>query len=398
MPVNHVPSHDGHRLLAPYAAQGGSSKGRLHKEPESAGRSAYQRDRDRIIHSTAFRRLEYKTQVFVYHEGDHFRTRLTHSLEVAQLARDMARELWLNEDLTEAIALAHDLGHTPFGHAGERAVQQLMQAHGGYDHNAQSIRILTKLERRYAAFDGLNLTWETLEGIAKHNGPVKNPPRALQEYNQLHDLALHTYPSLEAQVAAICDDIAYNNHDMEDGLRAGFFTLDEVATLPLFGGVLAEIRAQFPALEPQRLIHELRRRSIHAMVKDVVTHTIYSIATQQVESIEHVRQAGMMLVGFSEPLQQTNTAIRTFLKTRMYHHYKVSRMTSKAARVLNELFNLFITEPECLPTEWGQQVHHAVNTQAKAEIIADYLAGMTDRYAMQEYRRCFDPDYKLMEL
>ncbi|MES2984997.1 MAG: deoxyguanosinetriphosphate triphosphohydrolase [Pseudomonadota bacterium] len=389
--MNDYPRFD----LAPYATDPAKTRGRLVSENECSMRSPHQRDRDRIIHSVAFRRLEYKTQVFVNHEGDHYRTRLTHSLEVAQLARGIARCLRLNEDLAEALALAHDLGHPPFGHAGEDGLNEAMQGFGGFDHNAQTIRILTHLENRYADFDGLNLTWETLEGIAKHNGPLigqpqsKPLPRALQAYAQQQDLALGQYSSLEAQVAAIADDIAYNNHDIDDGLRAGFFTLDDLADLPLLGDMITQARSQHPTLSLQRQSHEIIRRLINRMVGDVLATTQAGIAAHGITSAEQVRLLGVQLVTFSPEMEQAHRAIKKFLFTHMYRHYKVNRMTSKARRVVGELFRFFHAEPNCLPTDWYAQTDGA-GTQRTAEVIADFIAGMTDRFALEEYARIFD--------
>ncbi len=365
-------------------------------EGECTMRTPHQRDRDRIIHSVAFRRLEYKTQVFVNHEGDHYRTRLTHSLEVAQLARGIARCLGLNEDLTEALALAHDLGHPPFGHAGEDGINLAMAKFGGFDHNAQTIRILTHLEHRYADFDGLNLTWEVLEGIAKHNGPLigkpdsKPLPRALKYYLQQQDLALESYASAEAQVAAIADDIAYNNHDIDDGLRAGFFTLSDLEGLPLLGELIQQVRHANPMLSEQRQTHEVIRRMINRMVGDVLENTRARIAALNIKTAEDVRQVGATLVQFSAEMEVVNKSIKTFLFKHMYRHYKVNRMTSKARRVVVDLFEFFLAEPNCLPSVWYAQTDGA-GTQATAEVIADFIAGMTDRFALDEHARIFDP-------
>jgi len=376
--------------LAPYACDPAQSRGRLVPEPEDPTRSPYQRDRDRIIHSAAFRRLEYKTQVFVNHEGDHYRTRLTHSLEVAQLARSISRSLGLNEDLAEALALAHDLGHTPFGHAGEDALKEAMKEFGGFDHNAQTLRILTKLEHRYAAFDGLNLTWETLEGIAKHNGPVVQPPRAMAEYAGQHDLELRSYASAEAQVASLADDIAYNNHDIDDGLRSGLFTIARISEVPLVGESVAEVSRRYPKLEEQRLIHESIRRMIHAMVIDLLAETEARIAKERIESAHDVRHLGRPLVAFSASMQSHIAALKSFLREHMYRHWRVNRMTSKARRVVTELFAFFLAEPECLPGEW-LKLADKPGSRKTAEVAADYLAGMTDRFVIDEYERIFNP-------
>lgn len=383
-------------FLVPYACVPEQSRGRLHPETEDPGRSVYQRDRDRIIHSTAFRRLEYKTQVFVYHEGDHYRTRLTHSLEVAQLSRSVARALRLDEDLAEAIALAHDLGHPPFGHAGEDALKEAMHPYGGFDHNAQTIRILTRLESRYAKFDGLNLTWECLEGIAKHNGPLgKDIPRALEEYNRQHDLELNSWPCLEAQVAAQCDDIAYQSHDIEDGLRAGLFTLDALETHPLVGPILKETRKEYGDVEEGRLTHEVHRRMINRMVNDLINTTLKAIEAQKISDVGSIRAAGEVLAQLSETMRQDNAAIRAFLFEHMYQHYRVNRMTNKARRVVRALFDFFLNDPTCLPTSWYRKTE-GKDTRETAVIICDFIAGMTDRFALKEYARIFDTSYKLL--
>jgi dGTPase len=380
--------------LAAYACNPYESYGRLHPEKEDPTRSAHQRDRDRIIHSAAFRRLEYKTQVFVNHEGDHYRTRLTHSLEVAQLARSMSRALGLNEDLAEALALAHDLGHTPFGHAGEDALKEVMQDFGGFDHNAQTLRILTKLEHRYAEFDGLNLSWETLEGIAKHNGPVKSPPRALAEYIKKHDLKLHTYASAEAQLSSLSDDIAYNNHDIDDGLRSGLFTVDEICSVPLAGKMFNEVIKRYPNIEEHRLVHEAIRRMIHAMVIDLLAETRSRIEKTNVQSADDVRALKKPLVAFSSGMEKQIRELKDFLMVHMYRHYRVNRMTSKARRIVKELFTFFLHEPECLPTEW-QKLAGKPNNKQTAEIVADFIAGMTDRFAIDEYERLFNVRHKI---
>ncbi len=381
---------------ASYASVPERSRGRLHKEPESATRSAFQRDRDRIIHSAAFRRLEYKTQVFVYHEGDYFRTRLTHSLETAQIARSISRVLGLDEDLAEALALAHDLGHTPFGHAGEDALDEAMRPHGGFDHNAQTLKILTSLEQRYAGFDGLNLTWETLEGVAKHNGPLlplkgeKKLPEALTEYVARHDLELDTYPGPEAQVAALSDDIAYNNHDVDDGLRAGLFTVADLRDVPLVGPIFAAVEAAHPGLEESRLIHEAVRGMIGAMVEDLTAESRRHLAEAKPVDVAAVRRLGRPVIAFSDSMRANDAALKRFLYARMYRHYKVNRMASRARRVVRELFALFIAEPECLPTEWRARCNGPA-TAKTARMIADYIAGMTDRYAFKEHHRLFGP-------
>jgi dGTPase len=352
-------------------------------------RSPFQRDRDRIIHSTAFRRLKHKTQVFVYHEGDHYRTRLTHSLEVAQIARSISRALGLDEDLAEALALAHDLGHTPFGHAGEEALNAEMADYGGFSHNDQTLRILTKLERGYAEFDGLNLTWEALEGTVKHNGPVGEPRSpSIAEYNARHDLLLDTYAGPEAQVASLADDIAYNNHDIDDGLRAGLFAIADLADVPLVGPVFHDVAQHYPGLEEPRLIHESIRRMIDRMVRDMVAETRSRLHDGGCKSADEVRALGRPVAAFSAAMQDNDRALKRFLYERMYRHYRVNRMSHKARRVVRELFQLFLAEPECLPSEWRAAA--SGDAAGRARIVADYLAGMTDRFALDEHRRLFD--------
>lgn len=393
--------------LATYACHPAASRGRLHREDESATRAPFQRDRDRIIHSTAFRRLEYKTQVFVNHEGDHYRTRLTHSLEVSQLARSICRTLGMNEDLAETLALAHDLGHTPFGHSGEDALSEAMEPFGGFDHNAHTLRLVTSLEHRYAEFDGLNLTWETLEGIAKHNGPLikrtpasilnkllhrPNPPtlpRAISEYNARHNLELETYAGGEAQVASLADDIAYNNHDIDDGLRAGLFTIEQLYEVDAVGKIFREVRQKYPHIEDSRLIHEAIRRMINRMVTDLVTQTGQNIVSEHIEKPDDIRRLGKPLVSFSPAMQEANLQLKAFLMERMYRHYKVNRMASKAKRVVRDLFQFFLAEPQCLPTDW-RKLAGAPKSAATATVVADFIAGMTDRFALDEYRRVFD--------
>jgi dGTPase len=380
-------------MPASYACFPEKSRGRLRDEQIDPYRTCFQRDRDRIIHSTAFRRLEYKTQVFVYHEGDHYRTRLTHSLEVGQLARAVARMLGLDEDLSEAVALAHDLGHTPFGHAGEDALDAVMQPFGGFDHNAQTIRILTQLETQYAAFDGLNLTWETLEGIAKHNGPVASPPRALLAFQAIWDLELAGFPSLEAQIASLADDIAYLNHDIEDGLRAGLFRIEQIMSLPMVGEAFMEVASRHPLIADARLIHEGKRSMITKMVRNLVHETERRIQQFGVETVADIRASQQMIAGFSPMMMEAIGAVRAFLFEHMYQHYQVNRMTSKARRVVSDLFRFFHEDPACLPTEWRQLAEAARGMDDRAEVIADYIAGMTDRYALLEHQRLFDLYY-----
>ena len=383
-------------ILAPFASTSQLCRGRLHKEPESSFRSPFQRDRDRVIHCGAFRRMKHKTQVFVYHEGDHFRTRLTHSLEVAQIARTICRSLGLNEDLAEAVALAHDLGHTPFGHAGEDALDAAMANYGGFDHNAQTLRILTKLEQRYVQFDGLNLTWEALEGVVKHNGPLTGPhavsdrplPVAISEYIATHDLELSTFAGPEAQIAAIADDIAYNSHDLDDGLRAGLFEIDAIADLPLVGPALAKVRREYPDVGRSRHIHEVIRCLIGDMVGDLLSQSHHRITASGAESAGEIRALDHPVGAFSAAMMETNETLKKFLFTHMYRHHRVNRMTSKAHRVVTALFDLFLAEPELLTPEWrdraeGRQEH------GRARVIADYIAGMTDRYALDTYAELF---------
>jgi len=375
--------------LAPYAVPPGRTRGRLVAEPESEGRGPFQRDRDRILHSTAFRRLKHKTQVFVASEGDHYRTRLTHSLEVAQIARSVARRLALNEDLAEAVALAHDLGHPPFGHAGEEALNTAMAGFGGFDHNAQALRVVTLLERRYAAFDGLNLTWETLEGLVKHNGPVTNPLPYVAAFAERFDLDLAGHASAEAQVAALADDIAYLTHDLDDGLRAGLFTLSDLRALPRCGEAIAEAEAAWPGLAPPRLHHETIRRLIDRTVNDLVAETTRRLAAAAPADAIAVRRLGAPVVAFSAEGEEANRAIRSFLFARMYRHWRVNRMTLKARQVVRALFSALLAEPSCLPSEWQAGAGEPGSARTAAQ-VCDYIAGMTDRFALDEHRRLFD--------
>ena len=382
--------------LAPYAAKAEATRGRLHDEPESDARTPFQRDRDRVIHAVAFRRLKHKTQVFISHEGDHYRTRLTHSLEVAQIARTLARSLKLDEDLAECLALAHDLGHPPFGHTGEDILQECMAPFDGFDHNAQTLRILTKLERRHANFNGLNLTWETLEGVVKHNGPLtgalarhKEPlPAAIVEYAVAHDLWLDTFPGIEAQAAAIADDIAYNNHDVDDGLRAGLFTFEEAHDVPLVGKALRIAEERYPGAPPEILIAEAVSDLIGTMVRDVLAETKNRLEIISPQNADDVRWAGQALVGFSPAMAEDVNGLRGFLHQNMYRHFKVNRARSQAKRIVKSLFDLFFSEPETLPSEWRAQ-YEGADKARRARAVCDYIAGMTDRYAMREYRRLF---------
>ena len=382
-------------MLAPYACQPEASRGRLHAERMSSFRSQFQRDRDRIIHSSAFRRLKHKTQVFVEHEGDYYRTRLTHTIEVAQVARTIAGVLGLNTDLAEAIALAHDLGHTPFGHTGEDALGALMAPYGGFDHNAQAIRIVTRLERHYADFDGLNLTWESLEGIAKHNGPLIGPfardhdplPYALVEANAEWDLDLHTFASAEAQVAAISDDVAYSHHDLHDGLRSGLFTEADLMELPVTGPAFAEVDALYPGLDKMRRRHEALRRVFGRLVEDVIAVAKNRLDAAQPKSVDDIRAMEGTVIRFSKPLYQELKAIRGFLFTRMYRAPSVMVERARVTEVVNGLFPLFMSQPEHLPQEWRADVDATKDETALARIVADYVSGMTDRFALQEHQR-----------
>ena len=375
---------------APWAVRPETARGRLHPEAESTTRSPWQRDRDRIVHSAAFRKLQYKTQVFVSHEGDFFRTRLTHSLEVAQIARSIARELGLDEDLAEALALAHDLGHPPFGHAGEDALAEAMQPFGGFDHNAQSLRIVTSMENRYAAFDGLNLTWETLEGLAKHNGPLVAPPPYVAEYDQVHPLDLGGFASAEAQVAALADDVAYHSHDLDDGWRAGIISPDDLEALPLVGEALAAARALRENLPAARLRHETIRRVIDALVTDLVTETRRRVAALEPESAEAVRRASRPVVAFGPATAEANARIKSFLFARLYRHWRVNRMTAKARRLTSGLFSLLHAEPSLLPDGWRERAGDTPGSARAAATVCDYVAGMTDRFARQEHVRLTD--------
>ena len=398
----------GERWRAPYACDPWASRGRLYPTAVSPTRSEFQRDRDRIIHSSAFRRLKHKTQVFVYHEGDHFRTRLTHTIEVSQIARALARSLGLDEDLAEALALSHDLGHTPFGHTGEDTLEECMAEFGGFDHNAQALRIVTRLERRYPDYDGLNLTWETLEGLVKHNGPLldaegkptlryaeRGVPLAILEYNAVQDLELATFASGEAQAAAIADDIAYDAHDIDDGLRAGLFGIDDLREVPLLDEILSEIDGRWPNLDLSRRIHELVRWVITRFVEDVVAEGDRRIAALAPGSAEDIRRAGETMVCFSTAMREADAAIKRFLYARMYRHPEVMRVRAQADQVLRDLFRRFKAEPALMPEEWRADLPRDDEPRL-ARRVADYIAGMTDRYAILEHRRLFDvtPDLR----
>lgn len=365
--------------LAPYAAHSAQSRGRVHAEPESSSRSEFQRDRDRVIHSTAFRRLEYKTQVFVNHEGDLFRTRLTHSLEVAQIARSIARNLRLNEDLVEAISLAHDLGHTPFGHAGQDALNACMKNHGGFEHNLQSLLVVDELEERYGGFNGLNLTFETREGILKHCSRVN--AAALGELGRR--FLEGTQPSLEAQLANLADEIAYNNHDIDDGLRSGLLTLEQMDEVPMWGRHRAEAMAAYPGINGRRLINETVRRMINTLIVDLIETTRRNIAAARPADIDAVRAAGP-LVAFSPAVREEAQALKRFLFRHLYRHYLVMRMSAKAQRIISDLFEAFMADPRLLPPQY-----QATHGGDEPRLIAHYIAGMTDRYAIREHRRMF---------
>jgi dGTPase len=386
-------------MRAAFACDPAQSRGRLFPERVSTFRTEFQRDRDRIIHSSAFRRLKHKTQVFVEHEGDYYRTRLTHTIEVAQVARTLAGVLRLDIDLAEAIALAHDLGHTPFGHTGEDALAALMAPYGGFDHNAQALRIVTRLERHYADFDGLNLTWETLEGIAKHNGPVTGPladprhagplPQALAEVNALWDLELDSFASAEAQVAAIADDIAYSHHDLHDGLRSGLFDEDDLMQLPVTGPAFEQVDRLYPGLDRMRRRHEALRRVFGVMVEDVIAVARNRLQAADPASVDDIRTLGATVIRFSKPLYQELKAIRGFLFQRMYRAPPVMAERARVTEVINDLFPLFMARPDLLPAAWAADVAAARDDTALARLVADYVAGMTDRFALQEHARLF---------
>jgi dGTPase len=392
-----------------YACDPEHSRGRLFAEPPSKTRSPFRRDCDRVIHSTAFRRLKYKTQVFVFHEGDHYRTRLTHSLEVAQIARALARQLGLDEDLTEALALAHDLGHPPFGHAGERALDACMQAHGGFDHNAQTLRVVTSLEHRYPEFDGLNLTWETLEGIVKHNGPLAERsgaavgryrdhgiPSGISDYTGTYDLELWSFASLEAQIAAIADDIAYDAHDIDDGLRAGLFTVDDLKIIPLTAAIIADVAGHYPDLDDDRRGAELVRELISYLIGAVVSESRSRLQAAKPNSVDDVRNHGEVLIAFSPGAAQAEAEIKSFLKQRMYRHPRVMHVMGDAEQILFDLFARYQKLPGDLPPEWLPPGAEAETETERARRIGNFIAGMTDRFALTEHQRLFDstPDLR----
>ncbi|MEM8646221.1 MAG: deoxyguanosinetriphosphate triphosphohydrolase [Pseudomonadota bacterium] len=379
---------------ASYSSFSDNSPGRFFPEAESLERPLFQRDRDRVVHSNALRRLKHKTQVFVSHEGDHYRTRLTHSLEVAQIARSISRMLGLQEDLVEALALAHDLGHTPFGHAGEEALDACMRPWGGFDHNAQTLRIVTKLECRYADFDGLNLSWESLEGLLKHNGPVADIaelPLGYRDFEHFSALKPDLYASAEAQVAAIADDIAYNAHDIDDGLRAGLFDVIDLADVPLAGAALSTVLSTYQELERPRMVHETVRRVISTMVGDVVAETRKRAQKAKIESADDVRQMGRPLVAFSAQMTEDNRVLQRFLSRRMYKHERVMDIMARAQRVVANLFDAYMANQDALPEGWRLD-NELQEERVRARHISDFIAGMTDRYALDEHKRLFDLD------
>jgi dGTPase len=384
---------------APFATTAQTSRGRYFPEPESATRTCYQRDRDRIIHSTAFRRLKHKTQVFVQHEGDYYRTRLTHSLEVAQIARSVSRVLGLDEDLAEALALSHDLGHPPFGHAGEAALDACMAAHGGFDHNAQALVLVTLLEHRYADFDGLNLTWECLEGLVKHNGPLLTRGRPREVLPQAiaafpWDLELASHAGLEAQIASLSDDIAYVNHDIDDGLRAGLFEAEDLLDIPLAGPIFRAVIEGYPNLERGRLIGEAVRRLIGLMVGDVVAETERALKRLGPQNVAEIRQQGEPLAGFSPPMRSDLLRLKAFLFQRMYRHPRVVQVMDNAQLALTKLFEAFMADPHLLPEDWRARCG-GPDDNVTARAVCDYIAGMTDRFVLQEHRRIFHMEFPL---
>jgi dGTPase len=393
---------------APYACDPDRSRGRLFAEPPSKTRSPFRRDCDRVIHSTAFRRLKHKTQVFVFHEGDHYRTRLTHSLEVAQIARALARQLGLDEDLTETLALAHDLGHPPFGHAGERALDKCLHEHGGFDHNAQTLRVVTSLEHRYPAFDGLNLSWESLEGIVKHNGPLtmrsgapagryseSGIPLGIADFNRKYDLELWSYASLEAQVAAFADDIAYDAHDIDDGLRAGLFSVDDLKVMPLTAAIIADIGKAYPGLDDSRRGAELVRELISYMISAVVSEAARRLSVAKPQSAHDVRHYDQPLIAFPPAVAAEEAAIKAFLKQHMYRHQRVMRVMGEAEQIVFDLFARYQKSPDDLPAEWVEETERETEA-GRARRIGNFIAGMTDRFALTEHQRLFDltPDLR----
>jgi dGTPase len=390
---------------ATYAADPWTTRGRLYAESSSPTRSEFQRDRDRIVHTTAFRRLKHKTQVFIAQDGDHYRTRLTHTIEVAQIARALARALKLDEDLAEGVALVHDFGHTPFGHTGEDALHEVLLPYGGFDHNAQSLRIVTKLERRYAEFDGINLTWESLEGLVKHNGPLltkdgqgtRGPvPQPILDYCEIHDLELATFASLEAQVAAIADDIAYNTHDIDDGLRSGYLTFEMLEEIPFLAGLMAEVRERYPQLEKSRFTHEIMRRQITRMVEDVIAVAQERLTEAKPKSVDDVREAGKVIATFSAAMSETDKQIKQMLFKRIYRHPDIMRIRAGAAKIVTDLFAAYMANPKEMQSHYWVDHIAGLADAPKARHVGDYLAGMTDTYAISAHRRLFDrtPDLR----
>lgn len=390
--------------LAIYATRAEKTRGRLYPEQEALYRTCFQRDRDRIIHSEAFRRLESKTQVFVYHEGTSLRTRLTHSLEVSQITRSLCRMLNLNRDLGEALALAHDLGHTPFGHAGEMALNECMQDFGGFDHNAHSLKLVTKLEQKYPRFDGINLSWETLEGLVKHNGPLIGPgcaplPLEIAEYNAIQDLELDGYPGAEAQVASLADDIAYSNHDTDDGLKTGLITVEEISTVDFFRHHYDQVKKEYPTVEHSRVVAETVRRMINDMILDVAEASRKNLEELNPQSVEDIRACGHPVISFSENMKKQLADLKGFLFPNMYRHYKINRMTSKGKRIIKDLFSLLFAENNILPPQWQMKVRQYPDSEdgrkQKARAVADFVAGLTDASAIELHTRLFDPQVRI---
>ncbi|TCU17485.1 deoxyguanosinetriphosphate triphosphohydrolase [Rhizobium sullae] len=390
---------------ATYASDPWTTRGRLYAESSSPTRSEFQRDRDRIVHTTAFRRLKHKTQVFIAQDGDHYRTRLTHTIEVAQIARALARALKLDEDLAEGVALVHDFGHTPFGHTGEDALHDVLLPYGGFDHNAQSLRIVTKLERRYAEFDGINLTWESLEGLVKHNGPLlakdgqgtRGPvPQPIFDYCEIHDLELATFASLEAQVAAIADDIAYNTHDIDDGLRSGYLTFEMLEEIPFLAGLMAEVRGLYPRLEKSRFTHEIMRRQVTRMVEDVIAVAQERLSEVKPKSVKDIREAGRVIATFSKEMSETDRQIKQMLFKRIYRHPDIMRIRAGAAQIVTDLFAAYMANPKEMQSHYWVDHIAGLADAPKARHVGDYLAGMTDTYAISAHRRLFDhtPDLR----
>ncbi len=375
-------------MLAHYATDPNQTRGRIYSEKPTPYRNEFQRDKDRIIHSNTFRRLQYKTQVFVNHEGDHYRNRLTHSIEVASIARSIARDLRASEDLAECIALGHDLGHTPFGHAGEDELSECMKNYEGFCHNAHAIKLLTKLEKRYCAYDGLNLTWEVIEGIAKHNGPIiENIPVAISEYDNINKLNLEEYSSIEAQIAALSDDITYNCHDLEDGIRAGMFEINDLLTLPSLEKIVENVLEQYPRMAKNRQVFEIVRDLAHVFIEDLLAHTKDNLAKHKIKTQEDIRKFGAPIVEFSEEVLKLINEIRVFLKMRVYQNHKVILTRYRCKKVVKELFNLYFSNPECMPLQWRIRAEKGESEKARA--IADFIAGMTDRYAIEQHNSLF---------